>query len=177
MPTCRMIDSMPKVRPSSGMMGTISLPIFGSFISCRNMLTKPMVVETARPSSRPATPRIRVSGGALKLGRRDLSRRHESTQFLAALARSKRSRDCRRADDRATLRARLLRNRNLKARAERGQRLVGQLLFLMGGVAGLGRAQAVALDRVRQNHGRAARDVRPRACRRCRPFADRGRRG
>ena len=49
MPTCRIADSRPKVRPSSGTIGTISLPISGSFIRCRRMLTKPIVVETARP--------------------------------------------------------------------------------------------------------------------------------
>ena len=43
-------DSMPKVRASSGTIGTTSFPISGSFSILRSMPTKAMVVETSRPS-------------------------------------------------------------------------------------------------------------------------------
>ena len=41
---------MPKVRASSGTIGTISLPISGSRSILRSIITKAMVVETSRPS-------------------------------------------------------------------------------------------------------------------------------
>ena len=44
---------MPKVRASSGMIGTINLPISGSRSSLASMRTKTMVVETSRPAPEP----------------------------------------------------------------------------------------------------------------------------
>ena len=42
---------MPKVRDSSGTMGTIRLPMFGSFTSPVSSRTKAIVVEISRPSA------------------------------------------------------------------------------------------------------------------------------
>ena len=61
-----MIDSIPNVRPSSGMMGTISLPICGSFSRWRSMPTNAMVVETPRPFEPASDSEKYSSGGALK---------------------------------------------------------------------------------------------------------------
>ena len=76
MPTCFITDSKPKVRPSSGMMGTMSLPISGFFNMPFSMLTKPMVVEMARapePASQvlknSSVGATKVLGGTSRVGR------------------------------------------------------------------------------------------------------------
>ena len=48
MPTARNSDSMPKVRASSGTMGTTSLPTSLSRSSFASIFTNTMVVETLR---------------------------------------------------------------------------------------------------------------------------------
>ena len=63
-----MTDSMPKVRPSSGTMGTINLPMLGSLSKARSMPpTKAVVVETARPFDPPIHSLKKSSLGATKV--------------------------------------------------------------------------------------------------------------
>ncbi|MCG3144004.1 MAG: hypothetical protein HONDAALG_01391 [Gammaproteobacteria bacterium] len=50
MPSCRNMPSMPKVRASSGTMGTICLPMALSFTSIPSSRTNAIVVEISRPS-------------------------------------------------------------------------------------------------------------------------------
>ena len=65
-----------------------------------------------------------------------------------------------------------------KRRAEFAQLLFVELLLLVRDVAAFaGFAQAVALDRLGQNHRRLALVLDAPPCRRRRPFPDRGRRG
>lgn len=49
MPTWAIKASMPKVRASSGTMGTMSFPMVGCLRSLARIRTKAMVVEMARP--------------------------------------------------------------------------------------------------------------------------------
>ena len=53
MASCRNMPSMPKVRASSGTIGTICLPISLSRISAVSVRTKAIVVEISRPSPEP----------------------------------------------------------------------------------------------------------------------------
>ena len=157
MPTCRITDSRPNVRPSSGTIGTISLPISGSFSRCRSMLTNPIVVETARPFDPAVHSANDSSSGALKsifgtsrFGMYPPSpcRRCVHVHHLRRILR--------RTIQRPRLR-RLLRNRNARtASDERHQRLVRQLLLLVRRIARLRAAQPVTLHRLRQNHRRPA---------------------
>ncbi|MNF76677.1 hypothetical protein D3C84_587970 [compost metagenome] len=64
MPSWRNMPSMPKVRASSGMIGTIRSPSSLSLISCARMRTKAMVVEISR-SPEPSRMAFRVSSGGV----------------------------------------------------------------------------------------------------------------
>ncbi|MNY16260.1 hypothetical protein D3C86_1495160 [compost metagenome] len=64
MPSWRNMPSMPKVRASSGMIGTIRSPSSLSLISCARMRTKAMVVEISR-SPEPSRMALRVSSGGV----------------------------------------------------------------------------------------------------------------
>ena len=65
MPYSRNNDSMPKVRASSGMMGTISLPSSGDFSSDLMTATKAEVVDASRPRE-PSSASLNISSaGAL----------------------------------------------------------------------------------------------------------------
>ena len=77
---------MPKVRASSGTIGTTSLPISSSRSIFASMRTNTIVVETVRPSvplanSSNRSPNSHLSGAAL-----DLPRRQVAAERLAALA-------------------------------------------------------------------------------------------
>ncbi|MNG05775.1 hypothetical protein D3C84_889850 [compost metagenome] len=64
MPSWRNIPSMPKVRASSGMIGTMRWPSSLSLTSCARMRTKAMVVEISR-SPEPSRMALRVSSGGV----------------------------------------------------------------------------------------------------------------
>ncbi|MNC40114.1 hypothetical protein D3C75_888050 [compost metagenome] len=64
MPSWRNMPSMPKVRASSGMIGTMRLPRSLSLTSCERMRTKAMVVEISR-SPVPSRIALRVSSGGV----------------------------------------------------------------------------------------------------------------
>ena len=64
MPYWRNSDSMPKVRASSGMIGTTYLPMLWSFSSSVSTRTKAMVVETSLPCDPPSDSANSSTGGA-----------------------------------------------------------------------------------------------------------------
>ena len=77
---------MPKVRDSSGTIGTMYLPICLSLSSLVKKPTKAIVVETSRsplPSKNSWKSSMRGISARDRLGR---ARRHEAAQRLAALA-------------------------------------------------------------------------------------------
>ncbi len=70
MPTWRNIPSMPKVRASSGTMGTMCLPMFLSFTKVVSMRTSAMVVEISR-SPVPSSSALNASSGGTSRGGED----------------------------------------------------------------------------------------------------------
>ena len=156
MPTSLNSGSMPKVRASSGMIGTIRRPMLGSRIRFRVRRLKAMVVEAAR--SDPANnSSYAASAGVRQRHRPHHAPRHDAAQLAAPLEH---------VLDLGRLRAgvvvrRLLQlvvgDRQLQPVAEDLQLVLGQLLGLVGDVAGLdARAQRPALDRLGQDHHRRA---------------------
>ncbi len=120
------------------------------------MLTKPIVVDTARPFDPPSTPQTYSSPGALnssfgtsRVGRYPPSSCRRSCIYTIS------GESCRRPVERPILR-RLLRNRNIEPLHKRRQRLIRQLLLGVRRIARLRRAQPVALHRLRQDHRRPA---------------------
>jgi len=61
-----MMGSMPKVRASSAMIGTMNLPILWSFSRCRNMVTNPIIAESDLPLEPASHSAKSPSGGASK---------------------------------------------------------------------------------------------------------------
>src|ERR1700732_3984895 len=128
MPIWRNSPSMPKVRASSGTIGTMLRPMFLSLSSRVSARTNAMVVEISRspvPSRRAALVQV------ARFVRR-----------LVGLA------------ERQTLQI-LIRDRDVEAVAEHAQVLGGELLLLVGDHLALAAlAEAAALHGLRQNHGR-----------------------
>src|SRR5713101_2431552 len=142
MPTWRKSDSMPKVRASSGTMGTTNFPISGSRIILRNILTKTMVVETSRPSLPSRNSRNSSSFSANWSG---LAR----TVRLGTYPPS----SCRRAV-KGRVGAIVVADGNAEARAKFAQFVFVELLLLVGDVLAFADfAQAVAFDGARQDDG------------------------
>ena len=68
MPSWRKSPSMPKVRDSSGTMGTMLRPMFLSLTSVVSMRTKAIVVEFSRPSAVASRSGLKLSSfGASRL--------------------------------------------------------------------------------------------------------------
>ena len=67
MPIWRNMPSMPKVRASSGTMGTMCLPMFLSLTSVVSMRTSAMVVEISR-SAVPSSSELNASSGGTTRG-------------------------------------------------------------------------------------------------------------
>src|SRR6266581_1754108 len=119
---------MPKVRASSGTMGTMSLPISGSLSILRSMPTNAMVVDTSLPSL-PSRNSLKRSSCCAAIG-------FERERHLDAI---------------------LIVQRDAEARAKFPQLIFVELLLLMRDVLAFARfAEAIALDGARQNdRGRA----------------------
>src|SRR5713101_6433731 len=133
---------MPKVRASSGTMGTTNFPISGSRIILRNILTKTMVVETSRPSLPSRNSRNSSSFSANWSG---LAR----TVRLGTYPPS----SCRRAV-KGRVGAIVVADGNAEARAKFAQFVFVELLLLVGDVLAFADfAQAVAFDGARQDDG------------------------
>jgi hypothetical protein len=148
---------MPKVRASSGTMGTTSLPMAGSFTSFASRRTKAMVVETSRPSVPLANSANTSSSGqadglrahgALGQGAAQRAAALQHVLHLEAVLG--------RAVERG-LADLVLRDGNVEAAPELAQLILVELLLLVRDVLAFARfAQAVALDRAAQDHGRGA---------------------
>src|SRR5205809_445628 len=65
MPSWRNMPSMPKVRASSGTIGTMRLPISLSRTSAVSARTNAMVVEISRPSPEPLRSASKAAGGGV----------------------------------------------------------------------------------------------------------------
>ena len=170
---------MPKVRDSSGTIGTTWRPIALSRNRVVRIRTKAIVVEISR------------SAGRLELGRERRQLRHRQRPRTSAGAPAA----ARPAPPAAPAGicssgppARQLQERHLgdlvvgqvdaEPVAERAQHVLAHLLLLVGDVLALaGLAHAVALDRLGQDHRRASRRCPPRPCRRRRPWPGRARPG
>ena len=154
-----MIDSMPKVRPSSGMIGTIQLA------DLRILQQLAQHADKAHRGRDGAAFRAgqrflrtsRAPGPSNVAGSRTSRVGHEAAQLLATLLHV--------ADLRAVvggpIEASLLRAASSgigisKRERKCGQRLVGQLLLLVGGVARLAPSPVRSPSRFGQDHGRAA---------------------
>ena len=169
---------MPKVRASSGTMGTMCLPMFLSFSSTPRMRTKAMVVEISRspvPSSSDwkAVERRHRQRRRVRLARRQvaaerLAPRLQVAHLLAVLGRLAE----RHVGDV------VIGERDVEAVAQLAQRLLVQLLLLVRDHLALGRlAEAEALDGLAQDHGRPALVCDGRGVGRIDLAAHRGRRG
>ena len=150
---------MPKVRLSSGTIGTMRWPISLSRSSVVRMRTKAMVVEISRPSAVAFSSASKAESGGISQRRgRAPARRQRAAERGAARAqifhlRAVFGQACRNG----TLVELVVGDGNVEAVAERLQRAVADLLGLMGDHLPLaGRAHAVALDGLGEDHGRLA---------------------
>ena len=179
MPTSLNSGSMPKVRASSGMIGTIRGPSSLSRMRLRRIRVKTIVVDTAvwLPAANSASigGRRARAGGCARTTRFGIGPAERLATLRAGTATSSRVRA------RVVVRRVLelgVRDRQLEPIAEDAQLVLGQLLGLVRDVAGLdARAQGPALDRLGQDDRRARPCTRSRPCRRRRPCGSRGRRG
>ena len=148
---------MPKVRASSGTIGTTSLPICSSRSSFDSIRTNTIVVDALRRSV-PLWNSSKVSPNSALIGSaRDLALRHRTVQRGAALLHVLHLGAVGRRAIERRLRHFVIRNRNAEARAERLDLLFVQLLLLVGDVlAFTGFADAVALDGAGEHEGRHA---------------------
>src|SRR5216110_1927717 len=145
---------MPKVRASSGTIGTMSLPISWSLSILRSMPTKAMVVETSLPSL-PSRNSLKSSSWSATSGFARTLRWHEATQRFAPSPQILNIRAVFRGPVKRQLDAVFVVQRNAKAGAELAQFVFVEFLLLVRNVLALARfAQAVTLDRTRQNHRR-----------------------
>ena len=156
MPTSLNSGSMPKVRASSGMIGTIREPSCGSRMRLRRIRAKTIVVETG--VWLPAANSASTSGAGAGSGARlDPALRDRAVERPAPLQQ---------VLDLLGLRARVVvrrvlegvvRDRQLEPVAEDLELGLAELLGLVGDVAGLdARAQGPALDRLGEDHRRRA---------------------
>ena len=151
-------DSMPNVRASSGTIGTIRCPISGSAASCAACRTKAIVVEDSRPAAA-----LQKLLEELVVGADETASTHIPLRNVSAELRAPRLQilDLRAVLGRPIERPRRMHSssfeRNLEARAEFAQLFFVELLLLVRDVLAFARfAQAVALDRSRQDDGRRA---------------------
>ncbi len=145
---------MPNVRASSGMMGTISLPSSGIFISVLRTLTKAAVVDASRPRE-PSSASLNISsGGALISMGFTLRAGSGPPMRFDALAQIAHFRRILGRAEEIEVRDGFVGKRNLEAVANLEQIGFANLLLLMRGHAAFGGfAQAVAFDGLGQNHG------------------------
>ena len=152
------MPSMPKVRDSSGTIGTTCLPICLSRTSVDRIRTNAIVVEIAR-SAVPSSWVLKFSSGGhgQRLRRAPAAHRQPAAERLAALAQVGHLRRVLRRLVEGLLGDLLVGELQPEAVPEGVQRLVGHLLLLVGDVLALaGRAHPVALDRLGEDHRRAA---------------------
>src|SRR5271170_2975610 len=153
MPIWRNSPSMPKVRLSSGTIGTMRGPIVLSRSSVVRMRTKAIVVEISRPSAvawssasnadNGGTP----SGVLTRRGQRPTERRAPLPQIAHSLA-------VRREGQERDLRDIFVGDRDLKAIAEGFERVIAELLLLVGDHLTLTRlAHAIAFHGLREDDG------------------------
>src|SRR3984893_1333393 len=136
MPSWRNIPSMPKVRDSSGTIGTTNLPSALSRSRILRMRTNAIVVEISRSS---------------------VAWRQEAAELLTALAQVLHLGTVVGEREERDLLELLVRHRNGETIAEFAQRLEPHLLLLVGDVlAFAGLTHAVALDGLGENHSRLA---------------------
>ena len=159
MPTSLNSGSMPKVRASSGMIGTMRGPSSLSRMRLRRIRVKTIVVDTAvwLPAANSASI---DAGGVGSGGRPDDAARDRARRAPTALLEVL---DLLGVGSGVVVRRVLelgVGDRQLEAVAEDAQLVLGQLLGLVRDVAGLdARAQRPALDRLGQDDGRRALEL------------------
>ena len=157
MPTWRNMPSMPKVRASSGTIGTTCLPMFLSFTSICRMRTSAMVVENSRSPDACSSESKASSAGTSSARRIGAPLRQVAAEHLAPLAQVLHL---------LAVFGRLLERRvgdllvgdlHEDAIAEFLERLVVELLLLVRDVLALApAAHHEAFDGLREDHGRLA---------------------
>ncbi len=149
---------MPKVRLSSGTIGTMREPIALSRSSVVRMRTKAMVVEISRPSAVGFNSASKAASGGIASGA--LARRRAGSEPPSAARRSRRyfiSALSSASRTNGILPMSSSETGMWKRSRKRLQRLVADLLLLMGDHLALARlAHAVALDGLGENDGRLA---------------------
>ena len=179
MPIWRNMPSMPKVRASSGTIGTTCGPMSLSLTQdASRMRTSAMVVEISRSPDASSSGAKASSAGDRERRRSGAALRQVAAERLAPLAAGIRAPRCPPPAG-STARCAMSSSETgmLKRSRNALQRLVVELLLLVRDVLALaGLAHAVALDRLGEDHGRLALVRRPPRRRRRRPCADRGRR-
>src|ERR1700679_14593 len=137
------MPSMPKVRASSGMMGTTCLPMFLSRINVVRMRTSAMVVEISRPWV-PSSSALKVSSG----GNRSCGAALLEIFHLLAFRRGFSERETRDL---------LVRDRNVEPVADRSQIFLAELFLLVCDVQAFrGLAEPETLHGFREDHGGSA---------------------
>ena len=145
---------MPKVRASSGMIGTISLPSAGSRSSWPNRRTNAIVDDASRPTVPFRNSSTHAQCGCLSASF-SLAMREEPAQLAAA--RQQVLHLIAFASGLKNAGRRVARDRDAEAVAEFDQLFFVQLLLVMRDVAALASlAEAVALHRLGEDHSRRA---------------------
>ena len=148
---------MPKVRLSSGTIGTIRLPICLSRSSVLRMRTNAIVVEISRPSVAFNWASKVESGGISSDSDLAPARRQAAAERRPALPQVDHLRAVLGQLEERHLLDLVVGDRQAEAVAELLQHRLAHLLLLVGDVLALaGLAHAVALDGLRQDHGRLA---------------------